>query len=108
MKILKNKTEVKDFIKQNNMSVIYFSTNTCGACIILKEKIKKLLYEYTNIKMCEVLGDISIDISAYFNVYSVPIMIFFIEGKEVFRESKYSSIEEIKKKIDRYYSLYFK
>ncbi|MBW6409903.1 thioredoxin family protein [Clostridium sp. YB-6] len=90
------------------MSVIYFSTNTCGACIILKEKIRELIYDYSNIKMCEVLGDTSIDISAYFNVYSVPIMIFFIDGKEAFRESKYSSIEEIKKKIDRYYNLYFK
>ncbi|AIY81561.1 thioredoxin family protein [Clostridium botulinum 202F] len=107
MKILKSKIEVEELIKENNMTVVYFSANTCGACVILKEKIKELLYEYRNIKICEVLGDESIDVTASFDIYSAPIMIFFIDGKEVFRESKYASIEEIKKKIDRYYNLYF-
>ncbi|NFN13927.1 thioredoxin family protein [Clostridium botulinum] len=107
MKILKSKIEAEEFIKENNMAVVYFSTNTCGACVILKEKIKQLLYEYRNIKICEVLGDEPIEVATSFDVYSVPIMIFFIDGKEVFRESKYASVEEIKKKIDRYYTLYF-
>ena len=107
MNFLKSKIEVERFIKENNMSVVYFSTNTCGACIILKEKIKELLVQYENIKMCEILGDNSIEVAATFNVYSVPVMIFFIDGKEVFRESKYVSIEEINRKIDRYYKLYF-
>ncbi|NFP31055.1 thioredoxin family protein, partial [Clostridium botulinum] len=69
MKILKSKIEVEEFIKENNMTVVYFSANTCGACVILKEKIKELLYEYRNIKICEVLGDESIDVTASFDIY---------------------------------------
>lgn len=107
MEILKSKLEVENFIQQNNMSIVYFSTNTCSACVILKEKIKELLLNYKDINMCEVLGDKHNEIAVAFNVYSAPIIIFFIDGKEVFRESKYVSIDHIKKKIDRYYNLYF-
>lgn len=107
MKIVKSKLEVESFIKENNMLLIYFSTNTCIVCDVLKEKINKVLSNYKSIKMCEILCDEYNEIAVDFNVYSAPVAIFFIDGKEVFRESKYLSIDEFKKKIDRYNNLYF-
>jgi hypothetical protein len=41
-----------------------------------------------------------------FNAFGFPVLIFFFEGKEFLRYSKYVSIKELEESIGRIYRLY--
>lgn len=107
MKILKTLDEINEFTKKTNMCMLYFSAQNCSACKLIKEKVEALVNEYEKIEIGEVKSENTEGIQAEFGVYTVPIILFYIDGKEVFRRSKYVAIEEIKAELDRYYKLYY-
>lgn len=106
MKIINSYYELKEFINNNSLSVIYFSTNTCTACNALKPKVISLINEFKDIKIAEVKADKSIELVAQLNMFMVPAILFFVNGKETLRESKYISISELKNKLERIVNLY--
>jgi len=46
-------------------------------------------------------------ITSHYGIFSAPTILVLFDGKEVIRESKYVSIDELKEKIGRYYTLFF-
>ncbi|ATD55029.1 thioredoxin family protein [Clostridium chauvoei] len=106
MNVLNNMKELKEFINKNSLSCIYFSTNTCTACQALKPKIESLVNKFECIQISEVKADKSLEVSAQLNLFMLPAIIFFIDGKESFRESKYISILELESKLNRLIELY--
>lgn len=99
--------ELREFIENTPMALIYFSTNTCSACSALKPKVKELVKDYEKMmKMIEIKADESIQIASQLNIFMLPAILLYIDGKEVLRESKYISIMELKEKLNRYYNLY--
>ncbi|NEZ46924.1 thioredoxin family protein [Clostridium niameyense] len=93
-------------IKENNMLIIYFySGEKCSVCSVLKDKIREIDKEYKNIKTIYINIDILPKISSYYSVFTVPTILLFIEGRETLREGRYTSILELRKKINRYYKL---
>jgi thioredoxin-like negative regulator of GroEL len=47
------------------------------------------------------------ELAAKFNAFSLPVLVLYFEGDEFLRFSKYISISELKKSLDRIYKLYF-
>jgi thioredoxin 1 len=87
--------------------LVYFYNDDCAPCLSLRPKVEELISDrfplmdlvYVNAQMFPRL------ISEY-QVYSFPVLIFFFEGKEYLRYSKYVSISELKESIGRIYDLY--
>lgn len=100
-------SEIEKLIKDNTMLLIYFSGNYCGVCQAVKPKVEELIKNYPNIKLIEINTTKSNEISAHFSIFSIPSVIFYIEGKEVFRKSRYFSIYELEEFISKYYNLYY-
>jgi thiol-disulfide isomerase/thioredoxin len=105
MKIIKSKSEIIELIENNDMILIYFSNINCNVCTAVKPKLIELLKKFPNIKAIEVEVMHSIDIPAQFNIFSVPAILLFIDGKEVIREIRYISLLSLEDKITRYYDL---
>lgn len=107
MNKLSSNDEIDKLIKNNIMAVVYFSGSKCGACEAIKIKIEEILKKYPNIKDCEINGEENLEIAARFDVFSVPIFLLYIEGKESIRVGRNVNLMDLESNIDRYYEMLY-
>ncbi|BDR63775.1 thioredoxin family protein [Clostridium tetani] len=107
MEELKDIKEIENKIKQNEMVLIYVWGNSCNVCHDLKLKVEEVIKAYSNIKCYDIELDKVKGVQSKFSVFTVPIILFYIKGKETLRESRYLNIREFKNNIDRYCKLYY-
>lgn len=104
MKLVLNELEIKKFIKENKKSLVFFS-NRDEKCEEIRQSINNINDKYIGINAVEVntekCSQIK-EIESRYDVYTLPITIFFIDGKEVFRASKYVQFDEMEKDIEKY------
>lgn len=104
MRLLCNEAELNDFIADNDNALVYFSNND-GVCSDIRDSMNTLEAQYENVAVCEInlLGLKNIkEVEAVYDIYTLPISLFFKGGKEVFRASKYVDLNEIKNDIEKY------
>lgn len=102
-----NIDSINNEIKNNPMTILYFTGLDCGACEAIKFKVDKIVQNYNKIFAMELSGEEHLDIAAHFNVFSLPLLILYTEGKEVLRYGRSIDLLEFEKTIDRYYNLLF-
>lgn len=73
---------IKNFINQNVMCVVYFSSSSCSVCHALLPKIKEVLLDYPNIKFAQVeITDIP-QSSGEYSIFTFPTILIFIDKKK--------------------------
>jgi thiol-disulfide isomerase/thioredoxin len=107
MDYIKSNEELKSIIEKNSMVTVYFGNEMCGVCIALKPKIEEMLKSYPNIKSVQADVDISPEMAAANNIFTIPGILLFIDGKEAIREARFISVPDIENRILRYYEMYF-
>lgn len=98
---------LKGMINNNRMILIYFGSTSCDVCNVIKPKIEDLLKAYPKINSAQIDAGKSLEISSDYNIFTIPAILVFIDGKEVIREARYISIQDINHKIERYYKMIF-
>ena len=81
--------DIKHAIHKNQMTVIYFTGNSCGACEVIKNKIDIFLENYPKIKSYEINGEENLKVAYKYSVFSMPVFLLFVEGKESIRTGKH-------------------
>ncbi|MDU7242636.1 thioredoxin family protein [Clostridium sp.] len=99
---------MEELIKNNPISIIYFSGSTCGACDAIKEKVQVIIKEYEEIKFLEINAIENKELAAQHDIFSLPILLLFINGKEALRVGRYFDVLDFKNSINRYYNLIYK
>lgn len=99
--------KVEEFIRENLISIIYFSGSTCGACDAIKEKVLHIIKDYEKIKFMEINAVENKELAAAYNIFSLPILLLFVNSKETLRVGRYFDLLDFKNSIDRYYNLVF-
>jgi thiol-disulfide isomerase/thioredoxin len=100
--------EIKKEITQNPAVGVYFSAPTCNVCHALKPKLFSALEE--NFKELKI---ISVDISqdsltpAFYQVFAIPTLLIFLDGKEFIRKTRHMSVDEVINEIKRPYEIMF-
>jgi thioredoxin-like negative regulator of GroEL len=98
-----------DKLKESSDAVLlYFSHEQCNVCKVLLPKIKELLsgtfpqceLKYVNIKEQG-------NIAAHYQVFTVPTVLIFFEGKEYYRFSRNIGLKQLEEAIARPYQLLF-
>ena len=100
--------EFNSFVSSNKAAVVYFSTPQCNVCKVLKPKLIEMLaqnfplmnFSYVN---CEEAKELA----AQQNIFSVPTILFFFEGKEFIRKARYVNLDELEDELSRIYSMIF-
>ena len=100
--------EVLDQVAGEKAVLLYFSSDSCSVCKVLKPKVAELLKEkfprmlsyYVNIEKSPV-------ISGQFRIFTIPTILIFFEGKEQVRYSRNIGLHQLEASISRPYSLVF-
>ena len=105
---LKTIEEFRDFIRQNDGTVSYFSTPTCNVCKILKPKLLEILSNrFSKMRFAYINIEDSRELAAQNQVFTVPTILFHLEGKEFIRKSRNISLGVLAEELDRPYSMMF-
>ncbi|WP_368505327.1 thioredoxin family protein [Alkalihalophilus sp. As8PL] len=105
MKELTAIDEVDTFIEENKFSFIYVSRTNCSVCHALLPQVKEVLSQFPNIQLGFVNADELEEIAGRLSIFTVPALLFFVEGKEVIREARFVQIEALREKIGRIYEM---
>ena len=105
---VKGLTEFKDIVENSKGVVTYFSTPDCNVCKVLKPKLIDFLREeflqmkfaYIDVSQARVLAGQNA-------IFTVPTILFFLEGKEFIRKSRNVNLTELKEQLGRVYPLVF-
>ena len=107
MKRLNSEEEIQELISNSNMAVVYFTGLDCGACEAIKFKIESILKELPKIASGEINGEQNRELPVKYGVFSLPIFLLFIEGKETLRIGRNVDLLELEKNIKRYYEMVY-
>ena len=103
-----NSNEVLDtLIEKEEMLLVYFGNETCSICVDMKPKVEEILEKYPEIKAVEVKIDDSLKVARKHNIFTIPGILLFIDGKETIREARYISMEDIDNRISTYYTMFY-
>lgn len=91
--------EVNENNFQNEVSngkvLVDFNATWCGPCRMLKPILEEFS-ETTSIKVCSIDTDQNENLARNYNIYSIPCIILFENGKEVKRNVGLLSLDELK------------
>ena len=98
--------ELQNTIRSEVGVLLYFSGESCNVCHALRPKFKELFdSEFPQIKQIYLDAHENLEIASQFQVFSVPTMIVFMDGREFVREGRAVSMHQLEEKIRRPYSL---
>lgn len=104
---INNNEEIKNIISDNKMVILYFSNKLCGACEVIRNKVQNILEFYSKVKMIDIDGEEQLELAAMNNVFSFPLLILYVDGKEVIRVGRNVNLLELESIIKRYYNMLF-
>ncbi|MDA3909197.1 MAG: thioredoxin family protein [Sulfurimonas sp.] len=97
---------INNTIKENLAVMVYFSAPSCNVCHALKPKLlKELDANFKDFKVESVDISETEDIAPHFNVYAIPTVLVFLDGKEFLRKSRHMSVDEVIREIKRPYEI---
>ncbi|WP_125152364.1 thioredoxin family protein [Clostridium rectalis] len=105
MRILNSLEDIDMFIKDNSVTILYFSSLKCGVCTTVLLKIKEIINEYSNLKIGKIEIDEVKEAIGRFNVFTIPCILVFFQEKEIIRQARFINIKEFKEKLNRFYKL---
>ena len=100
--------EFNEFIKSNTAALVYFSTPGCNVCKVLKPKTLEFINEnFPQIKSAYVDCEKGKELAAQNNVFTVPVIVIYFEGKEFIRKARNINFSDLFRDLDRAYNLLF-
>lgn len=96
-------TEIDNFTAENQLSFFYISQPNCSVCVGLKPQIKAMLQQYPEIATAEIDTIVVPEIAGHFSIFTVPVLLLFVEGKEYIREARIVHTDALNEKIANIY-----
>lgn len=91
-----------------NDAILYFWNSSCSVCGPLYDKLHILVNEQFPKLTLEKVNAVDFPgLTAKYNVFSSPLILLLLDGKEYLRSSGNVSVNELQQKIERLYSLRF-
>lgn len=101
MAIIKGTTEnfETEVLKEKKKVLVDFNADWCGPCRMLAPGLEKLSEEKKDVKFVSVNIDEEESLARDYNIFSIPCLIVFKDGKEIGRSVGLKPKEEIEKLI---------
>ncbi len=101
--------QIRRQIENEAAVALYFKASRCSVCEILEPKIKDLITtDFPKFSFHSFLqNENTAALAAHFNVFHAPTLLLFLEGKEIIRTGKNTSISQLGAQLARPYEICF-
>lgn len=101
-------TDLQSLVRRHRALAVFFGAPNCGICVALAPKLLRALNEQFPRLIIEYVNtSIKPEVAAQFDVFSIPTLLVFFEGKESLRASRVMGVTEVVRQIHRPYELLF-
>lgn len=108
MQEIKSLEAFKQLLAEESAVVAYFSHDECNVCKVLKPKLSESLSErFPKVKQVYINIKNTPEIAGQYSIFTVPVVLLFLEGQENLRKSRNFGIGEVMDYIERPYSIIF-
>jgi len=97
--------DVEQFINSHHLAFLYISKTNCSVCHALLPKVEKVLAEFPKIQMGFINVDDIPSIAGHLSIFTAPVLILYVDGKEVLREARFVHVDQFKEKVKKIYFL---
>lgn len=95
-------------LQEENAILLYFTSPDCNVCKVLIPKVREMLFtKFPLLKLHVVDIASNREIAGKFQIYTVPVILVYFEGREFIRKVRNFSISELEREIERPYKLLF-
>lgn len=87
--------------------LVYFSGENCNVCASLKTKIEMLVeQQFPTVDIIEIKTEQAPELISRYSVFTVPVVMFFVEGRDYIREVRSFSVVELAQKMEKIINIY--
>lgn len=98
--------ELQTTIRTEVGVLLYFSGENCNVCHALRPKFKEVFNkEFPQLKQIYLDAHENAEISAHYQVFSVPTMIVYMDEREFAREGRSVSMHKLTEQLKRPYTM---
>lgn len=101
MEKLKTLEEARQIIEKEKLSLVYISQPACSVCHGLKPQIEELLETYPEVKAMHLDATEIPEVSGAFQVFTVPVVLVYSEGRELIREARFVPVGELDYQLNK-------
>lgn len=94
---------VEDFINEHRLTFLYISRPTCSVCHGLFPQVQALMENFPKIHLGHINASEVTEVAGRFSVFTVPVLLLFVEGKEYIREARIVHMQLFEEKLDKIY-----
>ena len=102
MKMIENQEALQKILRTHQIVVVQFGSECCAPCKSLQNKIMTWNQEHPSVCHAYVSVDDLKQLSAQMEVFTVPTILVYVEGRLTIRQSGYFSLEQILEQTERY------
>lgn len=94
---------VNQFIEDHKLSLLFVSRPNCSVCHGLFPQVKELMVKYPEIKLGHIDATEVEEVAGRFSIFTVPVILVLIKGKEYIREARIVHMDLFDQKINKLY-----
>lgn len=98
--------ELTALLDEHPLTLLYFSTPTCGVCKVLRPQVETLLKEEPPWHFQYMNTEESMEIAGQHLIFAVPTLVLMADGREVARLSRHFGMNELEQPVRRYAELF--
>jgi thioredoxin 1 len=108
MKKIETTEQLTAQLEHSPISALYFSGKSCGVCHALRPRVEDMFTEeFPQVPLLEIATDEQPEMTAQFSVFTLPVLIIYIEGREGSRFARSFSLGEVREALERPYHMLF-
>ncbi|BCB02264.1 thioredoxin family protein [Bacillus sp. KH172YL63] len=92
---------IQSTLEKETIVLLYISRPDCSVCYGLLPQVERVLEAHQSVVSIQADADEIPEIAGRFSVFTVPVIIVFVEGKEMFRKARFVPIDELNSQIGR-------
>ncbi|MGG4166706.1 thioredoxin family protein [Rossellomorea vietnamensis] len=92
---------IHEMLEAEKVVLLYISRPGCSVCHALLPQVEGVLTEFKTVKSIHADAEEIPEIAGEYSIFTVPVIIVFVDGKEMFRKARFVPIDELHSQISR-------
>jgi len=99
MRKLELEKDYTDFLAENEIAGVYYSSHKCGVCNTMKPQVEAV-FNANNVKLAEIVVNENRELAAQQLILTSPTVVFYENGRELFRESGFVDLNKLNRNLN--------
>lgn len=93
-------SSLRGLVDREPAVAVYVTTPTCGTCAGVKPHVRALFGQDERWQLVEVDASASPEVSGQLTVFTVPALVLFVGGREVWRGARFLREDALRQAVD--------